>query len=39
MLLYNLCLYNTHFRQDVLKDEKVIKKIMEHWTHNEIEYR
>lgn len=39
MLLYNLCLNNTDFRLDILKDINIVQQIMNHWSKYEIEYR
>lgn len=38
MLLYNLCLYDVNFREEILKDVSITQQIMTHWTQNEIEY-
>jgi len=39
MLLYNLCLCDVIFREEILKDVNIVQQIMTHWTQNEIEYR
>lgn len=39
MLLYNLCLNNSKYRLDVLRDVDIIFKIMTHYTQNNLEYR
>lgn len=38
MLLYNLCLCDVNFRENILKDVTIVQQIMTHWTQNEIEY-
>ncbi|XP_022173061.1 ataxin-10 [Myzus persicae] len=38
MLLYNLCLCDVNFRDEILKDVNIVQQIMIHWTQNEIEY-
>jgi len=39
MLLYNLCLCDVNFREEILKDANIVQQIMTHWTLKELEYR
>lgn len=38
MLLYNLCLCDVNFREEILKDVNTIQQIMTHWSQKELEY-
>lgn len=39
MLLYNLCLCDINFREEIIKDVNIIQQIMTHWSQKELEYR